>query len=97
MTTPPTACSIDTIDRLARKRAGRKIGWTLHALVFIAVNGGLAAMALAHGRPWLMGTFFGWGLGLLVHGVAVYLLPDGSGWRERLVQRERERLLQQHR
>ncbi len=90
-----TSLSTEAIDRLARKRAGRKLGWTIHALVFVAVNSGLAVMALAHGRPWLMGTFFGWGLGLLVHGVAVFALPDGSGWRERLVQRERERLLKE--
>lgn len=91
----PTPFSPEAIDRLARRRAGRKYGWTIHALVFVAVNAGLAVMALANGRPWLMGTFFGWGLGLLLHGVAVFVLPDGSGWRERMVQREREHLIRQ--
>ena len=89
----PAPLSPETIDRLARRRAGRKYGWTIHALVFVAVNAGLAVTALANGRPWLMATIFGWGLGLLVHGVAVFVLPDGSGWRERMVQREREHLM----
>ena len=94
MSTPlSTPLSPDTLDRLARQRTGCKIGWTIHALIFVAVNAGLAVMALANGRPWLMGTFFGWGLGLLIHGVVVFVLPDGSVWRERMVQRERERLL----
>jgi len=35
---------------------------------------------------------FGWGFGLLLHGVSVFLLANGSGLRERMVQKERERL-----
>jgi hypothetical protein len=34
----------------------------------------------------------GWGLGLAVHGLLVFVLGTGSGLRERMVQRERERL-----
>lgn len=90
MTTP---LNPDTIERLARQRAGRKMGYYIHALVFAAFNTGPAVLALANGRLWLMGTFFGWGLGLLIHGTAVFVLPDGRDWRERPVQREREHLL----
>jgi hypothetical protein len=34
----------------------------------------------------------GWGLGLALHGVAVFMLGDGSTLRRRLLERERERL-----
>jgi CheY-like chemotaxis protein len=38
----------------------------------------------------------GWGLGLALHGVSVFVLGSGSGLRERMVQKERERLQRQH-
>ena len=37
-------------------------------------------------------TRWSWGLGLVLHGVSVFLLGSGSGLRERMVQREREAL-----
>ncbi len=50
------------IDRLAGKRAARKMGW---------------------------------GLGLLVHGLVVFVAPPGSSFHQRLVQQERARLQEQ--
>jgi len=86
--------SDDDIDRLARKRAGAKLGWYLHALVHVLVN--LALLAFSrHGwgqRPWSVFPLLGWGLGLALHGVSVFVLGSGSGLRERMVQREREKL-----
>ena len=85
------------IDRLARKRAGAKIGWYVHALVYVLVN--LAMFAAAHWgltqRPWSVFPLLGWGIGLALHGISVFVLASGSGWREQLVQRERERLLRE--
>ena len=40
----------DSVDRLARKRVSRKLGWTMHALVFVTVNLGLAALAEFSGQ-----------------------------------------------
>lgn len=89
--------SDDDIDRQARKRAGAKLGWYLHALVYLLVN--LALFALSrHGwgqRAWSPFPLLGWGLGLALHGVSVFVLGTGSGLRERMVQRERERLLRE--
>lgn len=86
MTTP----SDDDIDRLARRRAGAKLGWYIHATVFVVVNLFLLAMseyALGE-RRWSIYPMLGWGLGLVLHGVAVFVLGTGSGLRERL-RRER--------
>lgn len=85
----------EDIDRLARRRAGRKMGWYIHAFVYIAVNIGLAALSAFSGHYWAVFPALGWGLGLLVHGLVVFVAPPGSDFRERLVQRERERLQQQ--
>lgn len=91
MTPPPTP---EAIERLAHKRAGAKLGWYVHAAFFVAVN--LLMFAVSRyglgSRPWSVYPFLGWGLGLTLHGVAVFVLGNGSGLRERLVQKERERL-----
>lgn len=91
------AMTPEEIDRLARKRAGKKMGWYIHAFVYIVVNIGLALLSTFSGHHWAVFPALGWGLGLLVHGLAVFVAPVGSGFRERLVQRERERLQQQQR
>ena len=45
----PTA---DPIERLARRRAGAKLGWYLHASVYILVNLLLVTLSVASGRHW---------------------------------------------
>ncbi|MGH6626052.1 MAG: 2TM domain-containing protein [Burkholderiaceae bacterium] len=80
------------LERLARKRAALRMGWLIHALVFVTVNLLLAGLAALSGRHWALFPAFGWGLGLLIHGLVVYLVMPGSGFYERLVQRERTRL-----
>lgn len=82
----------DEIDCMARKNAGRKMGWYLHACVFIAVNTGLALAATLSGRHYALASVFGWGIGLLIHGAVVFLVAPGGHLRERLVQKEREKL-----
>lgn len=73
------------------------MGWYIHATVFVLVN--LLILALSqHGfgtRSWSVKPVLGWGLGLVLHGISVFVLGGGSGLRERLVQREREHLLRQ--
>lgn len=89
-----TPLSPEEIDRLARKRAGAKLGWFIHAAVFVVVN--LVVFSLSQygfgRRPWSLAPFLGWGLGLALHGVSVWLLGAGSSLRERMVDNERARL-----
>lgn len=80
------------LERLARKRAGAKMGWYIHATVFIIVNLLLAGLSAMSDRHWAVFPAFGWGIGLAVHGAVVFVLTGGSGLHERLVQQERERL-----
>ena len=93
----PQHLSPEEIDRLARKRAGAKMGWYVHLCVYLLVNGFMFALTWfgVARRPWTMYPVLGWGLGLALHGVSVFLLGGGSGFRERLVERERERLQRQ--
>ncbi|MDP1955661.1 MAG: 2TM domain-containing protein [Polaromonas sp.] len=80
------------IERLARKRAGAKMGWYLHASVYIIVNLLLAVLSAMSERHWAVFPAFGWGIGLLIHGAVVFLATGGGGLHERLVQQERKRL-----
>lgn len=86
--------SPEEIDRLARKRAGAKLGWYFHAAVYVTVNLFLFAIS-EYGfgqRGWSIKPLLGWGLGLALHGASVWLLGAGGDLRERMVQNERERL-----
>lgn len=90
----PSPLSTEEIEALAQRRANAKLGWYVHAIVFVLVNALLFALS-RHGfgtRPWSVYPLLGWGLGLTLHGVSVFLLGGGSSLRERIVQRERDAL-----
>lgn len=90
----PSPLSTEEIEALAQRRANAKLGWYVHAIVFVLVNALLFALS-RHGfgtRPWSVYPLLGWGLGLALHGVSVFLLGGGSNLRERMVQRERDAL-----
>jgi uncharacterized integral membrane protein len=86
----PHTMNIEHIERLARRRAGAKLGWLIHATVFALVNTLLVSISLYTGKPWAVFPLMGWGLGLAIHGAVVWVA--GTGLHERLLQRERERL-----
>lgn len=91
----PPALTPEEIDRLAHKRAAAKMGWYIHALVYLCVNAYLflgESIGL-RSRPFNAGPALGWGLGLAFHFISVFVLGKHSGLREQMVQRERERIL----
>ena len=82
-------------EKLARRRAGAKKGWTIHAIVFVLVNLVLLFKSAAQGTGWAVYPAFGWGIGLLVHGFVVFFAGSGSGLHQSLLERERQRLQRQ--
>lgn len=84
--------TLDPLEREARRRAGAKMGWYIHASVYIAVNLMLVALAALSGRSWAIFPALGWGIGLAAHGVVVFLVIGGL--HQRMVEREREALRQ---
>ena len=87
-----SAHSDTRLEQLARKRAGAKLGWYIHASVYLLVNLLLVALSVSSGRHWAVFPLLGWGMGLAVHGAVVFLLTGGAGLHERLVEQEREHL-----
>ena len=85
----------EEIETLARKRANAKAGWFLHAGIYMLVNAVLVSLSVWQGRHWSVFPALGWGLGLLIHGIAVWCTGVGSALRERLVERERRALMAQ--
>ena len=81
------------LERLARRRAGLKLGWYLHATVYVAVNLVLMALAFSTGRHWAFYPLLGWGLGLAIHGFVVWTGASGAGrsWEERKIRELMER------
>ena len=84
--------ALTDLERTARRRAAMKMGWLVHALVYVAVNAMLALLSVQGGKPWAMVPALGWGLGLAIHGLAVFIGIGGGGLYDRQIQRERARL-----
>ncbi len=82
----------DPVERLAHRRARAKMGWYIHATVYLAVNSMLAVISALSGHTWAVFPALGWGLGLAIHGAVVFFTTGGGGLYQRLLQRERERM-----
>ena len=80
------------IEYLARRRARAKLGFFSHAAVYLAVNAGLLTLSLATGHHWALFPLLGWGLGLFMHGLSVWVFGPGNRLMERMVERERAHL-----
>jgi len=84
---PPLA---PELERQARRNVAMRFGWLVHATVFVLVNLGLWLAGLRDG--WLGLPTGGWIIGLLVHGLVVWLRPTGDGIKSRMLDAERRRL-----
>ena len=84
-----------SLEATARRRAGARMGWYVHAMVYLAVNTVLMLIAFGTGRNWAIFPALGWGLGLLLHGIGVWLSLGGGGLQQRLIDQERARLSSQ--
>jgi hypothetical protein len=78
------------LERRARRNVGMRVGWIIHAMVYVAVNAGLVALSAQSSRPWAVFPVLGWGLGLAIHGAVVWWVT-GSGM-QRMQARELARL-----
>lgn len=88
-----TTLADSQIESRARRRVAIKSGFYVHAIVFVAVNLGLYAIAQLTPHPrWHVWPLWGWGLGLAIHGLVAFVVLQGDGLRERMLEAERERL-----
>jgi hypothetical protein len=84
----------DEAYRRARRTVDAKIGFYIHLAVYVAVNIVLVTINLAHSPQylWFLWPLFGWGIGVFFHALGVFVFHSGSGIKERMVEREAEKL-----
>ncbi len=85
----------EDLRRNAERRVKLKMGFFIHAGIYVLVNLGLLAInALGGGRPWALWPLAGWGLGLAIHGIVTFVSLRGDGLHERMLQQEIHKLKQ---
>ena len=84
----------DIAYRRAVARVEARLGFYRHATIYVAVNLMLAVLNLIRtpDHLWFQWPLFGWGIGLLAHGVSVFSYRwNHPASKERMIQREMER------
>lgn len=81
------------LKRLARKRVKARLGWMMHATVYVCVMTGLTLLGMSQGKAWPIYPALGWGFGLFMHGMGVFFVGAGGAVREQWVEREHQRLV----
>ena len=85
--------SEEQIYEEAKKRVEEKKGFRTHAIVYAVINAFLALIwwLTGAGFPWFVFALGGWGIGLLFHGLGVYVL-SGRQEDRRAIEREAEKI-----
>ncbi|WP_050477902.1 2TM domain-containing protein [Herbaspirillum rhizosphaerae] len=87
MPASPLSSDADLIS--ATRRVERKLGFFAHLGIYLLVNAGLIALNLlqTHKPFWAAGPLLGWGIGLLFHGLKVFMqLPPA--WKQGMIEQE---------
>lgn len=82
------------LANVARRRVNARIGFLIHCVVFFVVNTFLFALNLNSDSAsfWAKWPLMGWGLGLILHGLMVFIGQVMGNWREKMIHREMTRL-----
>lgn len=74
----------------AKKRVEAKIGFYIHLAFYLGVNALLIIINLSTSTRylWFKWPLIGWGIGLLFHGLAVYVFSKGLSIKERMIEKE---------
>lgn len=76
----------------AEARVNRKLGFMIHAAVYVLVNLGLYVLAQQRDAHWNIWPLMGWGVGLFFHAMGTWLSLSRNGWRQRMVNAEAAKL-----
>ena len=83
----------DILYRRAAARVEMQLAFYRHLMIYVVVNIFLAILNLTRSPDhlWFPWVIFGWGIGILSHGLNVFSYRFMRGSRERMIQRELER------
>jgi len=85
----------EEIYQIARKRVEEKKGFFSHLIAYVLVNVILIiiwAFTTPGGFPWFIFPLCGWGIGILFHGLGVFVFNKETGWERNEIEKEAERL-----
>ena len=90
----PETMSEEEVYKLARKRVQDKKDFVIHLCVYIVVNAMLVVIwAITNrGYPWFIWPLLGWGVGLVFHGLSVFVFDRQGSWERAEVEKEAARL-----
>lgn len=76
-------------ERIERK-IEEKLGFYIHLAAYILVNGLLIAINLmaSPGTYWFVWPLIGWGVGVILHGLSIFVFGSGSALRQRMIDAE---------
>ena len=74
----------------AKKRAEAKMGFYIHLMVYLGVNILLILINFLTSPQylWFKWPLIGWGIGLVFHGLGVFLSTKGESIKERMIEKE---------
>ncbi|RJQ65346.1 MAG: hypothetical protein C4519_28375 [Desulfobacteraceae bacterium] len=84
----------DPMYRAAERRAAAKLGFLIHLSVYILVNFLLIVINQTTSPQyyWFKWPLLGWGIGVIMHAVGVFIFTGGAGIRQWLIQRELDKM-----
>ena len=83
------------LRKKAQQRAEEKVGFYIHFVIYIMVNSMLivfwylSAGGNLSSFPWFLFPLLGWGIGIVGHGLGVFL---GTSFTEKMAEKEYEKL-----
>ncbi|PYL37596.1 MAG: histidine kinase [Verrucomicrobia bacterium] len=83
----------DALYRRAAARVEAQLAFYRHVMIYVVANLLLAVLNFVRNphHLWFQWVIFGWGIGLLAHGLNVYSYRWFASRREQMIQRELER------
>jgi len=87
--------SEEEIYEEAKKRVDEKKGFFTHLIIYIIVNVFLIiiwAVTNPGGYPWFIWPIIGWGIGLVIHALTVFVFNRKTGWEQRELEKEVQKL-----
>ena len=90
----PETMSEEEVYKLARKRVQDKKDFVTHLSVYIVINAMLVVIwaITSRGYPWFIWPMLGWGVGLVFHGLSVFVFDRTGSWERTEIEKEAARL-----
>jgi len=77
----------------AKKRVEEKVGFYIHLSIYIVVSTLLIIINLSTSTQyyWFKWPIIGWGVGVLFHGLGIYVFSEGSVITKKMIEKEMQK------